>query len=153
MSTSVPHLSTWCSVVNLSPLDWLQPNNRRTTMEHLFEQYRRYRQYSENRTMSDQGFEHFSGTMPIAARQQFDVNALEAWCKSNIDGFAGAHRHAIQRRQSNPTFKLTTPNRTYVMRAKPGPAAKLLPSAHAIDREYRVMAPWHAGIPVPKVLA
>ena len=36
-------------VVNLSPLDWLQPNNRRTTMEHLFEQYRRYRQHSENK--------------------------------------------------------------------------------------------------------
>jgi aminoglycoside phosphotransferase (APT) family kinase protein len=105
--------------------------------------------------MSDQGFEHFSGTMPVVARHQFDVNALAAWCKSNIDGFAGP-LSVVQFKggQSNPTFKLTTPNRAYVMRAKPGPAAKLLPSAHAIDREYRVMAALaHAGIPVPKVLA
>ncbi len=37
--------------------------------------------------------------------------------------------------QSNPTYKLITPSRQYVMRAKPGPVAKLLPSAHAIERE------------------
>ena len=56
--------------------------------------------------------------------------------------------------QSNPTFKLTTPRRTYVMRAKPGPAAKLLPSAHAIEREYRVMAALRPqGVPVPEMLA
>ena len=41
--------------------------------------------------------------------------------------------------QSNPTYQLETPGALYVMRAKPGPAAKLLPSAHAIEREFRVM--------------
>jgi aminoglycoside phosphotransferase (APT) family kinase protein len=41
--------------------------------------------------------------------------------------------------QSNPTYKLITPGQSYVMRAKPGPVAKLLPSAHAIEREFAVM--------------
>ena len=41
--------------------------------------------------------------------------------------------------QSNPTYKLVTPGKSYVMRAKPGPVAKLLPSAHAIEREFAVM--------------
>jgi aminoglycoside phosphotransferase (APT) family kinase protein len=41
--------------------------------------------------------------------------------------------------QSNPTYKLITPRQNYVMRAKPGPVAKLLPSAHAIEREFAVM--------------
>jgi aminoglycoside phosphotransferase (APT) family kinase protein len=56
--------------------------------------------------------------------------------------------------QSNPTFKLVTPGATYVMRSRPGPAARLLPSAHAIEREYRVMAAL-AGrdVPVPRMLA
>ena len=48
-----------------------------------------------------------------------------------VEQFAGG--------QSNPTYKLVTPRASYVMRAKPGPAAKLLPSAHAVDREFRVM--------------
>jgi aminoglycoside phosphotransferase (APT) family kinase protein len=56
--------------------------------------------------------------------------------------------------QSNPTFRLTVGGRRYVLRTKPGPAAKLLPSAHAIDREYRVMAALHAaGFPVPRQYA
>jgi aminoglycoside phosphotransferase (APT) family kinase protein len=50
--------------------------------------------------------------------------------------------------QSNPTYKLVTPRQTYVMRTKPGPAAKLLPSAHAIEREFRVMRALH-GTEVP----
>ncbi len=41
--------------------------------------------------------------------------------------------------QSNPTYLLTTPSASYVMRSKPGPTAKLLASAHAVDREFRVM--------------
>ncbi len=105
--------------------------------------------------MSDQGFEHFSGTMPVAARHQFDVQALEAWCAANLEDFKGPLTVTqFKGGQSNPTFKLSTPSRAYVMRSKPGPAAKLLPSAHAIDREYRVMgALARAGIPVPRVLA
>ena len=56
--------------------------------------------------------------------------------------------------QSNPTFKLISPTRAYVMRAKPGPSAKLLPSAHAIEREYRVMhALRDTDVPVAQMLA
>jgi aminoglycoside phosphotransferase (APT) family kinase protein len=72
-----------------------------------------------------------------------------------VDGFAGPLTvEQFAGGQSNPTFKLITPSRTYVMRAKPGPSAKLLPSAHAIEREYRVM---HAlagtDVPVAQMLA
>jgi aminoglycoside phosphotransferase (APT) family kinase protein len=56
--------------------------------------------------------------------------------------------------QSNPTYKLITPNLTYVMRAKPGPKEKLLPSAHAIEREFKVMkALSTTRVPVAKMLA
>ena len=41
--------------------------------------------------------------------------------------------------QSNPTYLLSTPKCQYVMRSKPAPKAQLLPSAHAIEREFRVM--------------
>jgi aminoglycoside phosphotransferase (APT) family kinase protein len=55
--------------------------------------------------------------------------------------------------QSNPTYKLITAGRSYVMRAKPGPAAKLLPSAHAIEREYRVLAALSTtDVPVAEVI-
>jgi len=55
--------------------------------------------------------------------------------------------------QSNPTYKLNTPLRSYVMRAKPGPAAKLLPSAHAIEREFAVMKGLKdSAVPVPGML-
>ena len=105
--------------------------------------------------MSDQGFEHFSGTMPVAARQQFDVVALEAWMAANVEGFKGPlTAEQFKGGQSNPTFKLITPGRIYVMRSKPGPAAKLLPSAHAIEREFKVMAALgKTAIPVAKMVA
>ena len=74
---------------------------------------------------------------------------------ARIDGFAGPLTgEQFAGGQSNPTFKLVTPSRSYVMRAKPGPAAKLLSSAHAIEREYRVMdALAHTDVPVPSMLA
>ena len=91
--------------------------------------------------MSDQGFDHFSGTMPVSSRQQFDIAALQDWLTMHVDGFSGPLSvEQFKGGQSNPTFKLITPAATYVMRAKPGPAAKLLASAHAIEREYKVMA-------------
>ena len=103
--------------------------------------------------MSDQGFEHFAGTMPVSSRQQFDVAALEAWMTANVDGFNGPLGvEQFKGGQSNPTFKLITPAQTYVMRAKPGPAAKLLQSAHAIEREFKVMdALAKADMPVAKM--
>ncbi len=82
----------------------------------------------------------FTGTMPVAERQRFDVAALAAYLRLTIEDFSGPLTvEQFKGGQSNPTFKLITPAKTYVMRSKPGPAAKLLPSAHAIDREFRVM--------------
>jgi aminoglycoside phosphotransferase (APT) family kinase protein len=104
--------------------------------------------------MSEQGFEHFAGTKPVSSAQQFDLDALEAWMSIH-DGFKGPLSiEQFKGGQSNPTFKLITPTQTYVMRAKPGPAAKLLPSAHAIEREFRVMSALKkADMPVAKMFA
>jgi aminoglycoside phosphotransferase (APT) family kinase protein len=69
-----------------------------------------------------------------------DTAALEAWLARELPGFRGPL--SVERfagGQSNPTYRLVTPQCVYVMRSKPGPAAKLLPSAHAIEREFRVM--------------
>jgi aminoglycoside phosphotransferase (APT) family kinase protein len=99
--------------------------------------------------------EHFTGTRPLTDAQAFDVAALTAWLEAHLAGFAGpVCAEQFKGGQSNPTFKLITPRATYVLRAKPGPAAKLLPSAHAIEREYRVMAALRSqGVPVPEMLA
>ena len=105
--------------------------------------------------MSDAGFEHFSGTMPVSSRQQFSTDALSSWMTTNVDGFKGPLSiEQFKGGQSNPTFKLITPAMTYVMRSKPGPVAKLLPSAHAIEREFQVMAALgKAAMPVAKMMA
>jgi aminoglycoside phosphotransferase (APT) family kinase protein len=103
--------------------------------------------------MSD--FAHFSGTKPVSKQHAFDTAALAAWLSLRVDGdFSQLSVEQFKGGQSNPTFKLITPTAQYVMRSKPGPAAKLLPSAHAIEREYQVMkALANTGVPVPKVLA
>ena len=99
--------------------------------------------------------DHFIGTRPIAEQHAFDAGALAAWLKRHIDGFVGPLT-ALQFKggQSNPTFKLTAASGVYVMRSKPGPVARLLPSAHAVEREYRVMKALDGrGVPVPNMLA
>ena len=84
--------------------------------------------------------EHFVGTKPVAASHAFDVAALQDHLQARLPGFAGPLSvEQFKGGQSNPTYKLVTPQRAYVMRSKPGPAARLLPSAHAIEREFRVM--------------
>jgi aminoglycoside phosphotransferase (APT) family kinase protein len=89
----------------------------------------------------------FAGTRPITALRTFDIPALEDWLKDRLPGFAGPLRvEMFKGGQSNPTYKLITPTRAYVLRAKPGPVAKLLPSAHAIEREFRVMSALHATV-------
>ena len=82
-----------------------------------------------------------------------DAARLERWLATNVDGFRGPL--AIERLtggQSNPTFRLTTPTQSYVLRRKPpGP---LLPRAHAIEREFKAMrALASTGVPVPKTYA
>ena len=102
--------------------------------------------------MSD--FSHFVGTRAVGENNAFDTAALTAWLENNLDGFAGPLTvEMFNGGQSNPTYKLTTPTRSYVMRAKPGPVAKLLPSAHAIEREFAVMRGLHGtDVPVAQML-
>lgn len=83
----------------------------------------------------------FQGTMAVSERQRFDVAALADYLRTRLPDFKGELRvEQFKGGQSNPTFKLVTESRSYVMRSKPGPQARLLPSAHAIEREYRVLS-------------
>ena len=94
-------------------------------------------------------FEHFIGTRPVSDKHAFDTAALTAWLEKNLEGFTGPLTvEMFKGGQSNPTYKLVTPQRAYVMRSKPGPVAKLLPSAHAVEREFAVMSGL-AGTDVP----
>ncbi len=103
-------------------------------------------------------YEEFIGTKPVSDRQKFDVGALTSYLRQTIPNFTHTNGllqvEQFKGGQSNPTFKLSIAGQHYVMRAKPGPAAKLLPSAHAIEREYRVMDALHrAGLPAPRQYA
>jgi aminoglycoside phosphotransferase (APT) family kinase protein len=95
----------------------------------------------------------YTGTMAVPERHLFDVAALEAYLKDRLPDFRGPLRvELFKGGQSNPTYKLITEKRTWAMRAKPGPVAKLLPSAHAIEREFRVLsALGKTDVPVPAV--
>jgi aminoglycoside phosphotransferase (APT) family kinase protein len=97
-------------------------------------------------------YEDFMGTKPVSERQKFDAEALKAYMHEHVAGFFGDLAiEQFKGGQSNPTFKLTADGRRYVLRTKPGPSAKLLASAHAIDREFRVMnALNQSGFPAPK---
>jgi aminoglycoside phosphotransferase (APT) family kinase protein len=101
--------------------------------------------------MSD--FDHFVGTRAVSEKHQFDTAALAAWLQQNLPGFEGPLTvEMFKGGQSNPTYKLITPKQSYVMRAKPGPVAKLLPSAHAVEREFAVMSGLHGtDVPVPRM--
>src|SRR5947207_11482950 len=87
------------------------------------------------------------------AAQDLPIERLEAWLRGHVDEFRGpvaAERFAGG--QSNPTYRLSAASGQYVLRRKPpGP---LLPSAHAVDREFRVMrALAETAVPVPRVYA
>ena len=99
-------------------------------------------------------FDHFVGTRPVPTQQAFDTDALCAWMEASLPGFKGPLSvESFKGGQSNPTYKLIAPSGTYVMRAKPGPVAKLLPSAHAIEREFAVMSGLQGtDVPVPGML-
>jgi len=83
--------------------------------------------------------EDFSGTKPVEERHRVDEASLASWMADHVDGFAGPLT-VLQFKggQSNPTYRLNTPARSYVLRRKP--FGKLLPSAHAVDREFKVIA-------------
>ena len=94
--------------------------------------------------------ETFAGVKPVEERHRFDEAALDAWLRREVEDYAGPLTvRQFRGGQSNPTYRLDTPSRSYVLRRKPfGP---LLPSAHAVDREYRVIAALHgAGFPVAR---
>jgi aminoglycoside phosphotransferase (APT) family kinase protein len=90
----------------------------------------------------------FSGTKEIAAPLKFDVGRLETYLSDAVAGFARPLSvRQFKGGQSNPTYLLESPARRYVLRRKP--PGKLLPSAHAVDREFRVISALSAqGFPV-----
>lgn len=93
--------------------------------------------------------QEFAGTMPVPDRQRFDEAALARYLSAQVAGFRGPLTVEMFRGgQSNPTFLLTAGDGAhYVLRRKP--AGQLLPSAHAVDREFRVTrALFGHGVPV-----
>jgi len=94
--------------------------------------------------------EEFTGTRPVADAHAFDIDALTAYLRERLPGFRGPLAvEQFKGGQSNPTYKLTTDRRAYVLRRKP--PGKLLPSAHAVEREYRVISALaHSDVPVPQ---
>lgn len=97
--------------------------------------------------------ERFTGTAPVQERHRFNEAALKAYFGQHVDEQVGGFTLSQFRGgQSNPTFLVESGGRRYVVRRKPpGP---LLPSAHAVDREYRVMrALQDTDVPVPRVYA
>ena len=104
--------------------------------------------------MSDRQ-ERFSGTMPVREQHSFDTGALEAYMTDAVDGFtAPLTVEQFRGGQSNPTYRLTDgAGKRYVMRRKP--PGKLLKSAHAVDREYKVITALgrHTDVPVARTYA
>ena len=83
-------------------------------------------------------FDAYIGTRPVAEAHRFDVAALERYLREHIPGFSGPLEvEQFKGGQSNPTYRLGAGGRHYVLRRKP--PGTLLPSAHAVDREYRVI--------------
>jgi aminoglycoside phosphotransferase (APT) family kinase protein len=103
--------------------------------------------------MAEKRGAEFIGTMAPPEHLRFDEGALHAYMSAHVDGYEGPLKvEKFKGGQSNPTYLLTTPRRKYVLRRKP--PGKLLPSAHAVDREYKVMTALNAqGFPAPKTYA
>jgi aminoglycoside phosphotransferase (APT) family kinase protein len=95
----------------------------------------------------------FSGTKEVAAPLRFDETRLRDYLAAKVAEFRGPLAvRQFKGGQSNPTYFLETPARCFVLRRKP--PGKLLPSAHAVDREYRVISALHRqGFPVPEPVA
>lgn len=90
--------------------------------------------------------------VPVSERHRFDEAALTSYLRANAEGFSGdVTVGQFAGGQSNPTFLIESGERQYVLRKKP--PGKLLPSAHAVDREYRVMkALAGTDVPVPRMV-
>ncbi|MGE0829485.1 MAG: phosphotransferase family protein [Hyphomonadaceae bacterium] len=92
--------------------------------------------------------EAFSGTKPVDERYALPEPALKAWLEANVAGYEGPMElRQFKGGQSNPTYQIVTAKQKYVLRRKP--PGKLLPSAHAVDREFKVIsALYPTGFPV-----
>ena len=95
----------------------------------------------------------FTGTRAVAPQNAFDTVRLAQWMQTHVEGFSGSLEvEQFKGGQSNPTFLLRDAARKYVLRRKP--PGKLLPSAHAVDREYRVISALAGtGVPVARTWA
>ena len=98
-------------------------------------------------------YDDYTGTRPVAQAHRFDVAALEGYLREHVPGFAGPLEvEQFKGGQSNPTYRLRAGGKSYVLRRKP--PGTLLPSAHAVDREYRVITALAAtGVPVARTYA
>src|SRR5947199_408927 len=92
-------------------------------------------------------------TAEIREAHRFDAAALERYMRAHVEGFGGSLEvRQFRGGQSNPTYHVSAGGREYVLRRKP--PGRLLPSAHAVDREYRVItALGKSGFPVPRTFA
>ena len=92
----------------------------------------------------------FSGTREVNPRYRLDEAALDVWMRAHVSGYAGPLTvRQFKGGQSNPTYELVTPTHAYVLRRKP--PGVLLPSAHAVDREFQIISALAAqGFPVAK---
>jgi aminoglycoside phosphotransferase (APT) family kinase protein len=100
--------------------------------------------------MSDAA-QNFAGTTKVRSGFEFDSAALARWMAEHVEGFVGPLTvEQFRGGQSNPTYKLTTPARNYVLRRKP--SGQLLKGAHAVEREAKALqALGPTGFPVPRV--
>lgn len=90
---------------------------------------------------------------PVREAHRFDERALADYLAATVPACAaGITLEQFEGGQSNPTFRMTAGDRRYVLRKQP--PGELLPSAHQVDREYRVMkALADSGVPVPRMVA
>lgn len=103
--------------------------------------------------MARKGAEYI-GTMEVQEKHRFDEQSLGRFMSANVEGFTSPVRvEQFKGGQSNPTYRLTDGGgRHYVLRRKP--PGKLLPSAHAVDREFRVISALNrTNVPTPRAYA
>ena len=94
--------------------------------------------------------EIFSGTREVAENLKIDAKKLQPWIDANVPNAGQIEKiEQFKGGQSNPTYKIITKGKNLVLRRKP--PGKLLPSAHAVDREYKVItALYETDVPVPR---
>ena len=104
-------------------------------------------------SLGESSGQSFEGTIPVREAHRFDTERLAAYLRQQVESFAGPIEvEQFRGGQSNPTYLVRAGGRRYVLRRKP--PGKLLPSAHAVEREHRVItALAGTDVPVPKTYA